>query len=89
MLGGCPTATPHIGWSRSDATENLLVVQRLALGRSEWHAEHRAVDTTREIAAGWTYRLDDALDVGGEAGRRTGGEGEADHGIALRARMRW
>lgn len=79
MLGGRATATPHIGWSRSGATENVLVGQRLALGRSERHAEHRAADTTREIAAGWTYRLDDALDVGVEA----------DHGIALRARMRW
>ena len=63
--------------------------KRLALGRSEWHAEHRATDTAHEIAAGWTYRRGDALDVGVEAGRRTGGEGKADHGIALRTRMRW
>ena len=91
VLGGRGVATPHAGWSRSGESETWQLGQRLRLGRaSEWRVAAEFADESRTYRAGYGYRLTDALDLSVEASRREGASDDgAEHGIGLRAGIRW
>ena len=90
VLGGRGVATPHAGWSRSGESETLRLGQRLKLGASEWAAEGAFGEDARTFRAGYGYRRGDALDLSLVATRRDPANGDAsEHGLMLRARMRW
>ena len=91
VLGGRAVATPHAGWSRSGERETWQLGQRLRLGRaSEWSVAAEFADESRTYRAGYGYRLGGALDLSVEASRReSASDAGAEHGVLLRAGMRW
>ena len=91
VLGGRGVATPHAGWSRSGESEAWRIGQRLRLGRaSEWRVTGEFADESRTYRAGYGYRLGGALDLSVEASRReSASDAGAEHGVLLRAGMRW
>ena len=90
VLDGRGVATPHAGWTRDGESEALRLGQRLTLGASQWGLEGEFGEAHRTLRAGYGYRLGDFLDFGVEAGRReAANDGDTEHGMMLRARIRW
>ena len=84
-------ATPYAGWSRSDERRTLRLGQRLRLGQAtEWRVEGELGEDARTWRAGYGYRLGSALTVTTEATRREpANDGAPEHGIEVRATLRW
>ena len=90
VLGDRGVATPHAGWSQSQDGGTLRLGQRLRLRSSEWSAEGEFGAEARTFRAGYGYRLGNALDLNLEATRReAANDDKAEHGLILRAGMRW
>ena len=90
-LGGRGVATPYAGLSRSETGGTLRLGQRLELGRaSEWRVENAFGEDTRELRAGYGYRLGPDLELGLDATRREPpADAAPEHGVMFRARLRW
>ena len=69
----------------------LRLGHRLRLGRTtEWTLKSEFGDDTRTFRAGYGYRLGNVLDLNLEATRREAANDDAaEHGLMLRAGMRW
>ena len=90
VLGGRAVATPWAGMTRSETDETLRLGQRLKMGASQWRLAGEFADDRRGFVACYGFRLGDALDVSLDATRReAANDGEPEHGLTLRARMRW
>ena len=90
VLGGRAVATPHAGWSRGEESGTLTLGQRLELGGSKWRLAGELGEDRRSFVAGYDYRLGEALDLFLEARRREAANDEPpEHGVILRARLRW
>ena len=90
VLHGRGVATPFAGLTRSGERETLRLGQRLKLGLSEWKLQGAFGEERRSFSAGYVYRLDGAFDFDVELIRREPANDDApEHGMMLRARMRW
>ena len=90
VLGGRAVATPNAGWSRSGESETVRLGQRMRFGASQWSLESAFAQDARELRAGYSYRLGNALDLSLEATRREPANDDApEHGVMLRAGVRW
>ena len=58
-------------------------------GRSEWRVERAFVEDARKLTAGYGYRVGDALNFDVEATRTEPADDATEHGVQLRATMRW
>ena len=89
-LHGRGVATPFAGLTRSGERETLRLGQRLKLGLSEWKLQSEFGEERRSFSAGYVYRLDGAFDFDLELIRREAANDDPpEHGMMLRARMRW
>ena len=94
VLGSRGVATPHAGWSRGEESGTLTLGQRVKLGPSQWHVETElGADDRTTLRAGYDYRPGADFDLRLEATRREptagSGGGGPEHGITVRARIRW
>ena len=91
VLGDRGVATPYAGWSQAGERETLRLGQRLRLGQAtEWRLEGELGEDARTWRAGYGYRLGSGLSFTTEASRREAANDDApEHGIALRATLRW
>ena len=91
VFGGLGVAVPHAGWSKSGESAALRLGQLLRLGHAaEWRFEGAFAGDARAYLAGYGYRPGGALRLSVEATRHEHAHGGApEHGMALRATMRW
>ena len=86
----CHVATPHAGWSRGAESETFRLGQRLRIGPSEWRVEGAFAEAERSFGAGYAWRIGDALSLSLDATRREPANDDGpEHGVQLRASMRW
>ena len=90
VLDGRAVATPYAGVTRAETSAAYRLGQRLKVGASEWSVESAFADEGRTWSAGYGYRVGDALDLTLEAHRREPANDDApEHGVLLRAALRW
>ena len=90
VLDGRGVVTPLAGLTRSAESETLRLGKRLKRGASEWRVESEFGQEERTLSVGYGHRSGRALDFNLEAVRREpAGGGAPEHGVLLRARMRW
>ena len=90
VFDGRAVATPWAGLTRSETDETLRLGQRLTMGASEWRLESAFGAAERRYAAGYGYRLGEALDLTLDATRREAANDDGpEHEIMLRAGLRW